>query len=78
MEKIITLMTEAIDTTGKRLAEQEWLSHPENYYNQKPIWDNNGNIIGFVAVALLIAFVLVKSRDIYNYIKQINYDFRTN
>jgi len=60
MERIITLMTEAIDTTGKRLAEQEWLSHPENYYKLKPIWDNNGNVIGCVAIAFLISFLIYK------------------
>jgi hypothetical protein len=41
-----------VDTTGKRVAKEEWLSNIENIDKPIPMWDNDGNIIGFTAILL--------------------------
>ena len=41
-----------VDTTGKQAAKEEWLSNMENRNKPMPIWDNNGNIVGFTAILL--------------------------
>ena len=51
-----------VDTTGKQAAKEEWLSNVENRNKPWPVWDDNGNVIGFVAVALL--FFLYYRRSI--------------
>lgn len=45
-----------VDTTGKRIAKEEWLSNPDNLNKPIPAWDNNGNVIGFIAITLLFTF----------------------
>jgi hypothetical protein len=43
-----------VDTTGKRVAKEEWLSNMENRDKPIPIWDNEGNVIGFTAILLSV------------------------
>jgi hypothetical protein len=44
-----------VDTTGKRIAKEAWLSNLDNLNRPIPTWDNDGNIIGFMAILLLLA-----------------------
>lgn len=44
-----------VDTTGKRIAKEAWLSNLDNLNRPIPTWDNDGNIIGFIAILLLLA-----------------------
>jgi len=40
------------DTTGKQIAKDAWVANVENRNKPMPIWDNNGNIVGFTAILL--------------------------
>jgi hypothetical protein len=50
-----------VDTTGKQAAKEEWLSNVENRHKPWPIWDDNGNVVGFIAAALLLSLYYRKS-----------------
>jgi hypothetical protein len=41
-----------VDTTAKQAAKEEWIANTENRDKPMPIWDNDGNIIGFTAILL--------------------------
>jgi hypothetical protein len=42
-----------VDTTGKKIAKEQWLSNIENINKPMPIWDNEGNVLSFTLVLLL-------------------------
>jgi hypothetical protein len=41
------------DTTGKQIAKDAWVANVENRNKPMPIWDNEGNIVGFIAVLFM-------------------------
>ena len=43
-----------VDTTAKQAAREEWISNMENRDKPMPIWDNEGNVIGFTAILLSV------------------------
>ena len=62
-----------VDTTGKQIAKDEWLSNIENRDKPIPMWDNDGNIIGFTAIllsALLFTQYLYKT----HILRKVNQD----
>ncbi len=50
-----------VDTTGKQAAKEEWLSNVDNRNKPWPVWDDNGNVVGFIAAALLLSLYYRKS-----------------
>ena len=44
------------DTTGKQIAKDAWIANTENRNKPMPIWDNEGNVVGFIAVLLMFGF----------------------
>ena len=42
------------DTTGKQIAKDSWMSNPNNINKPIPIWDNDGNVVGFFAISLML------------------------
>ena len=44
------------DTTGKQIAKDAWVANVENRNKPMPIWDNEGNIVGFIAVLFMFGF----------------------
>ena len=44
------------DTTGKQIAKDAWIANTENRNKPMPIWDNEGNVVGFIAVLLMFEF----------------------
>jgi hypothetical protein len=50
-----------VDTTGKQVAKEEWLSNVDNRNKPWPVWDDNGNVVGFIAAALLFSLYYRRS-----------------
>ena len=44
------------DTTGKQIARDAWIANTENRNKPMPIWDNEGNVVGFITVLLMFGF----------------------
>ena len=44
------------DTTGKQIAKDAWIANTENRNKPMPIWDNEGNVVRFIAVLLMFGF----------------------
>ena len=45
-----------VDTTGKQTAKEEWLINIENRNKPMPIWDNDGNVVGFTTLLLFLFY----------------------
>ena len=44
------------DTTGKQIAKDAWIANTENRNKPMPMWDNEGNVVGFITVLLMFGF----------------------
>jgi hypothetical protein len=51
---------QTIDSTGFYSARQTWELDPNNILLPYPNWDNNGNVIAFIAILFILTFVFTK------------------